>query len=353
MNTFWRITLDTNPEDCNLSCTMCEEHSEHSAFMQRLYERTGVRRRRMPFEMVQRVMQEAAALGVQEIIPSTMGEPLLYRQFDELLELAAEHGMKVNLTTNGTFPKRAVEDWALRIVPVTSDVKISWNGATKATAEAVMKGLCFEQAIDHVERFIAVRDTHYRETGHYCRVTFQLTFMQNNMHELPEIIKLAAQLGVDRVKGHHLWAHFEEIEQLSFKGSPEIIARWNAIVQAALEAAAAHPNANGAPLVLENISPLSQQNGHEVPHDHECPFLGKELWVSATGAISPCCAPDDLRRSLGDFGNVNDRSLSEVVADEAYQSLMRDYRDRPLCRTCNMRRPSAGHRKQRTNSTLP
>lgn len=32
---------------------MCEEHSEHSAFMQRLYERTGVKRRRMPFEMVQ------------------------------------------------------------------------------------------------------------------------------------------------------------------------------------------------------------------------------------------------------------------------------------------------------------
>ena len=23
----WRITFDTNPDDCNLNCVMCEEHS--------------------------------------------------------------------------------------------------------------------------------------------------------------------------------------------------------------------------------------------------------------------------------------------------------------------------------------
>lgn len=339
MSTFWRITLDTNPEDCNLGCTMCEEHSEYSDFMERLYKRTGIKRRRMPFDMVRKVMEEAAAMGVREIIPSTMGEPLLYRQFDELLELATQLGMKVNLTTNGTFPKRTAEDWAARIVPVTSDVKISWNGATKGTAEAVMKGLKFEQAVDHVERFIKVRDAHFAASGHYCRVTFQLTFMQNNMHELPEIIRLAAKLGVDRVKGHHLWAHFEEIEHLSIKNSPEAIDCWNHIVDLAIAAAAAYPRPDGTPVQLENITALAPQNGHEVPHDHMCPFLGKELWVSATGDISPCCAPDDLRRSLGDFGNVNERSLFEVVADEAYQGLMRDYRDRPLCRTCNMRKP--------------
>jgi len=339
MNMFWRVTLDTNPEDCNLACTMCEEHSEHSDFMQRLYERTGVKRRRMPFDMVQRVMEEAAALGVREIIPSTMGEPLLYKQFDELIEHSAELGMKVNLTTNGTFPKRPVEEWAERIAPVTSDVKISWNGATKETAEAVMKGLTFEKAVSNVERFIKVRDEVHQRTGHYCRVTFQLTFMQNNMHELPDIIRLAAMLGVDRVKGHHLWAHFKEIEHLSFKSSPDAIAGWNTIVEKTVSAARNHPRANGVPVLLENIVPLAPQDGREVPFEHECPFLGKELWVSATGAISPCCAPDDLRRSLGDFGNVNDRSLQEVVNDMAYQQLMNDYRERPLCRTCNMRKP--------------
>ncbi len=339
MSTFWRITLDTNPEECNLHCTMCEEHSEHSDFMQRLYARTGIKRRRMPFTMLRKALEQAKALGVREVIPSTMGEPLLYKHMDELLDLARELGLMVNLTTNGTFPKRSVEDWATRIVPVTSDVKISWNGATKGTAEAVMKGLKFEKAIDNVERFIAVRDAHHRAVGHYCRVTFQLTFMRNNMHELPGIVRLAAERGVDRVKGHHLWAHFNEIEHLSFKNSPGSIAEWNDIVARAHDAAKAHLKADGTCVVLENITPLHSQNGHEVPYAHACPFLGKELWVSATGDIAPCCAPDELRRTLGDFGNLDHRNLAEVVADEDYQHLMRDYRDRPLCRTCNMRKP--------------
>ncbi|NGX37680.1 MAG: hypothetical protein K1000chlam2_00842, partial [Chlamydiae bacterium] len=27
----WRITFDTNPDDCNMRCIMCEEHSIYSS----------------------------------------------------------------------------------------------------------------------------------------------------------------------------------------------------------------------------------------------------------------------------------------------------------------------------------
>ena len=318
---------------------MCEEHSEHSDFLQRLYERTGVKRRRMPFTMVRDIMEQAKAMGVREVIPSTMGEPLLYRQMDQVFALAAESGLKINLTTNGTFPKKSVEEWAAVIVPVTSDVKISWNGATRDTAEAIMKGLKFEQALENVRRFVKVRDDHFAESGYHCRVTLQLTFMQNNMHELPDIIRLAADLGVDRVKGHHLWAHFKEIEDLSFKSSNESIGRWNSIVEVAKETADQFRRHDGSPVLLENINPLKPNMGHAVPDDHVCPFLGKELWVSATGTVSPCCAPDEQRKALGDFGNIQSISLAEVIAGEPYQMLSKSYKNHELCRTCLMRRP--------------
>lgn len=341
MSKLWRITLDTNPEDCNLSCTMCEEHSEHSDFILRLYERTGVKRRRMPFAMVRKVMEQAAAMGVREIIPSTMGEPLLYRQMDEIFVLAEELGLKVNLTTNGTFPKKSVEDWAMIIVPVTSDVKISWNGATKETAEAVMKGLKFEQTVENVRRFVKVRDDHFRKSGYYCRVTLQLTFMQNNMQQLADIIRLAAELGVDRVKGHHLWAHFKEIEELSFKSSAGAIERWNALVASAKETADQFRRSDGSPVLLENIEPLTTHLGPDLPVEYDCPFLEKELWVSAAGSISPCCAPDEQRRALGDFGNIGTSTLADVIEGEPYQELVRSYKNHELCRTCLMRRPPA------------
>ena len=61
--------------------------------------------------------------------------------------------------------------------------------------------------------------------------------MQNNMHELVDIIKLAAELGVDRVKGHQLWDHFDEIKALSMKVTPESVKQWNSYVKEAHVAA--------------------------------------------------------------------------------------------------------------------
>jgi glycosyltransferase involved in cell wall biosynthesis/MoaA/NifB/PqqE/SkfB family radical SAM enzyme len=335
----WRITLDTNPEDCNLQCIMCEEHSPYSNFIPNLFKETGVRRRRMEFDTVRNLFAQASELGVREIIPSTMGEPLLYKEFDQIFELANQYGIKINLTTNGTFPKKPVAEWARLIVPNTSDVKISWNGATKDTAERVMKDLDFDKAISNVKEFIRVRDAHFEATGVFCRVTFQLTFMQNNMHELADIIKLAASLGVDRVKGHQLWAHFEEIKDLSMKATDNSRKKWNRYVAEAYTAAEEFRKPNGEKVFLENILPLEEDTPQEVPESYECPFLRKEIWVSATGTYSPCCAPDNLRRSLGNFGTTATHTVKEVFRSPQYQNLVRNYKSIPLCQTCNMRKP--------------
>ena len=128
----WRITFDTNPDDCNLHCIMCEDHSPYSSTQpERLS--AGLPRRRMDIELIRRVLADSVGTPLREIIPSTMGEPLLYRDFDEIPDLCAWYGVKLNLTTNGTFPRRGARGWAERIVPVTSDVKVSWNGFAKET----------------------------------------------------------------------------------------------------------------------------------------------------------------------------------------------------------------------------
>jgi MoaA/NifB/PqqE/SkfB family radical SAM enzyme len=297
----------------------------------------------MKFETVEDIFLQAANLGVKEIIPSTMGEPLLYKEFDKIFELAQLHGIKINLTTNGTFPKKTVEEWARLIVPNTTDVKISWNGASKATAEKVMLGIDFEKALSNVKAFIKYRDEYFAHSGYFCRVSFQLTFMQNNMHELADIIKLAASLGVDRVKGHQLWAHFEEIKGLSMKASMENVAQWNEYVQEAYQAQEHYRKPNGEKVLLENILPLQETEDKEVPESYDCPFLTRELWVSATGKISPCCAPDVLRKSLGDFGNIENTSIQEVLQSDPYRELVRNYKSQPLCKSCNMRKPSTNN----------
>ncbi|MDR2058476.1 MAG: radical SAM protein [Dysgonamonadaceae bacterium] len=338
-NKLWRITLDTNPEDCNLHCIMCEEHSPYSKFKEELFVKTGVKRRLMKFELVERIFNEAAKLGVKEIIPSTMGEPLLYNEIEKIFELSEQYNIKINLTTNGTFPKKTAEEWAKIIIPNTTDIKISWNGATAETSEKIMTGSNFSKTLGNTKKLIAFRNQHFVETGYYSRITFQLTFMQNNMRELADIVKLAAVLGVDRVKGHHLWTHFDEIKPLSMKSTKESVAKWNEYVKQAYGAQEKYRKPNGEKVLLENIVPLTDNEQTGVPESYECPFLERELWISATGKISPCCTPDNLRQSLGDFGNIENTTIQEVLASLTYKRLVENYKNVALCKTCNMRKP--------------
>ena len=335
----WRITFDTNPDDCNLHCIMCEDHSPYST-TQSDRRNEGRPKRRMGIDLIRQVMAESRGTGLREIIPSTMGEPLLYRHFDEILDLCAKYGVKLNLTTNGTFPQRGAKTWAERIVPVTSDVKISWNGSTKETHENVMLGSNWETVLENVRTFIGVRDAHATRGGNRCRVTFQLTFMEVNVSELPGIVKLAADLGVDRVKGHHLWVHFSEMSRQSMRRSPEAIARWNGIVDSAYEVANRNRLPSGQRVLLENIFRLDEVSEGDIAPHGECPFLGQEAWVASDGRFNPCCAPDALRRTLGYFGNVNDTSLYDIWESTEYRDLETNYMANALCQGCNMRRPA-------------
>ena len=337
----WRITFDTNPDLCNLKCIMCEEHSPHSPLQLRRKEE-GRPRRLMPFDLIERVVAEAAPRGLKEIIPSTMGEPLLYEQFEGIIDLCRRYDVRMNLTTNGTFPRLGATAWAKLIVPVTSDVKISWNGATEATHESIMLGSRWDKVLENARELIAVRDAHTASGGKHCRVTFQLTFLESNVGELADIVRLALDLGVDRVKGHHLWAHFDEIQDQSMRRSPEAIARWNQAVLAAREVAAERCLPNGKHILLENIFLLDAAATGDLAPGGPCPFLGQEAWVSAVGRFDPCCAPDAQRRTLGELGDLNEQGFMEVWDGDKYRELTATYRNRRLCLGCNMRRPAGG-----------
>ena len=153
-------------------------------------------------------------------------------------------------------------------------------------------------------------------------------------------MKLAADLGVDRVKGHHLWVHFNQMRNYSMRRSPKVIARWNTIVDSAYEVAERHRLPSGDRVLLENMFRLDENDQGDIAHDGECPFLGQEAWVASDGRFNPCCAPDVLRRTLGYFGNVDSTSLYDIWKSAEYSDLQANYMKNALCRGCNMRRPA-------------
>jgi MoaA/NifB/PqqE/SkfB family radical SAM enzyme len=257
--------------------------------------------------------------------------------------MCQEFGVKLNLTTNGSFPRKGAEEWAKLLIPVCSDIKISWNGATKETQEKIMIGSQWERDLGNLKTLIRIRDEHAKRGENWCRITLQLTFLGTNVDELADIVRLGLSLGVDRIKGHHLWAHFKEIKTLSMRHNAEAIARWNIAAREALDVAATQLLPNGKHILLENIYPLEENATVNLLPEGVCPFLGKEAWVNTEGRFNPCCAPDQERLSLGEFGNLNENTMEEIWQDTAYQDLRQNYLKHSLCIGCNMRKPAEAY----------
>lgn len=333
----WRITFDTNPDHCNFKCVMCECFSPYSPVLKERVT-AGIGKREMSIELIRKILEQSRGSPLKEIIPSTMGEPLLYKDFEKIIDMCGEFGVKLNLTTNGSFPRIGAEAWSKKLVPICSDIKISWNGASKETQEKIMIGSQWESGLNNLKTLIRIRDEHATQGGNRCRITLQMTFLETNIHELVDIVRLGISLGIDRIKGHHLWAHFDEIKSLSMRQNVESIKRWNKAVKQAQEFAEKHVLPNGERILLENIYPLDENATVNLLPDGICPFLGKEAWVDTTGRFNPCCAPDKERLSLGEFGNLNDMSIEEIWQSDAYQDLRKNYLSHPLCVSCNMRK---------------
>jgi MoaA/NifB/PqqE/SkfB family radical SAM enzyme len=291
----------------------------------------------MSWDLAERVLRERAGAGLAEVIPSTMGEPLLWAGVDALVDLCASLGLSLNVTTNGTFPGRGAAAWAARLVPVASDVKVSWNGATAATAQAIMPGLAFDEAVGNVRALVAARDRHAAAGGRRCRVSFQVTAQEENVAELPGIVRLAASLGVDRVKVNQLQPRFPSLAARSLRRDAAAIRRWNGAAAAAVAAAAEARLPSGAPVLLENAAPLAEDPAAAAPLG-PCPFVGREAWLHHDGRLAPCPHPAAARGELGDFGSAAERPLGALWTAAGFRAFVASHESHPVCRSCPFRR---------------
>ena len=177
--------------------------------------------------------------------------------------------------------------------------------------------------------------------------------MEQNLQEIPAIVELAIAHGCDRVKGHHLWAHFDEIADQNLRRSVESAHRWNEVAAHCRKLADEQLLPNGKKLqdhfedlivpknaVVEGKGDFAAATAVSVSEEAVCPFLGREAWINSEGRFDPCCAPDAQRRQLGYFGNVNDpgESVQSIMASTSYRNLKENYKRHSLCNTCTMRK---------------
>ena len=150
-------------------------------------------------------------------------------------------------------------------------------------------GLDLARAVADLRAFAAVRDR-ARSAGRRCRLSFQVTAQEANVAELAGIVRLAASLGVERVKVNQLQPRFPALAARSLRRSAEAIRRWNAAVAEVREAADEARLPSGERVLLENVAPLAEDPAARAPAG-PCRFVGKEAWVHPDGRFAPCPHP--------------------------------------------------------------
>ena len=261
----WRITLLTNPDKCNLRCGLCFLRQRKSPF--------GMGE--MPWEIAEKAVRTYAAQGLREVIPSTMGEPLLYSQFEKLECLVSELNLRLNVTTNGSFPRKGAERWARELLPIASDIKVSCWGVEKSIWEFLCPGMDVGAYLRNLETLVRVRKEIARDAERPpASITLQMAVSRANRGDVEKVLDLALSLEIERVK-------FNRAVFLS--GNPlrgEELPPDDFLDASPLK---------DLPIRIEGT--FLRKPGENFFFE-SCPFLGRELWILPDGSTEPCPDPE-------------------------------------------------------------
>ena len=163
-------------EYCNIACIMC-------------YQRDGGKPRHIPNETIKNRIDFSSISEVQ----LQGGEPLAYKPCRELFHwLVEELGIPVTLQTNALL----IDDALARLISERcTEIMIALNAATAETHELVNFGSNWSRVLRSIR---LLQETKTACDSELC-IEGQMTLVRENVHELPDFIRFAEQIGLDSI----------------------------------------------------------------------------------------------------------------------------------------------------------
>jgi MoaA/NifB/PqqE/SkfB family radical SAM enzyme len=158
--------------------------------------------RDLTFEKFRYIVDQFPVL--ERVVLHGLGEPLLNKELPQMVRYLKERGTYVLFNSNGIVltPKKgqALIDSGL------DEYRLSMDGASRQTYARVRGVDAFEKIWRNVRAFIAMQK---EQNAGKPVVSLWFTAMRENLHELPELIELAAENGVPEVYLQRL-VYFEQ-----------------------------------------------------------------------------------------------------------------------------------------------
>ncbi len=198
-------TLDIVPTHrCNLRCVGCVH-----------YETEGPPD--LSIEFFREVLEESAPWAIQYRLCS-LGEPFLNRDVPEMLRMAAERGIGCNIMTNGMLVTPELADFLVRSARIDM-FTFSIDGAKAETVERLRRGLRFDRLLSGIA---AVVEAKKRRGSSVPVVQGSFVAMRESIEELVDLVRLAADVGIEDLNVNYLTVEGETGQADSLFSHPEL-----------------------------------------------------------------------------------------------------------------------------------
>jgi MoaA/NifB/PqqE/SkfB family radical SAM enzyme len=232
------------------------------------------------------------------------GEPYMNKNFFDFVEIAKQNKIYVTTSTNGHYftdqnIKRTLECGLDSMI-------ISLDGTTQESYEKYRVGGQLERVLDGTARFMAEKKRHNYRTPN---VALQFLVMKHNEHEIPEVKKIADQLGVDRLL-------IKNIEVRSLDEAKEWLPVDNKFRRYHFD---------GQNYSVKGID------------KNACSRPWLSTLINWDGTFVPCCFDKNGSYPMGDIHKISDVHEMWLGKDftEFRRRLLQDRKSIDICRNCN------------------
>ncbi len=296
----WQIELTTR---CPLRCRMCSREGHHH-----------LARKDMELEDFKKILPYLAE--VETAVLEGWGESLLHPRLTEIIRLVKEAGAQVGFVTSGMTLK---ESYISELVRAGTDfIGFSFAGARPETHDAIRVNSHLVDLMNHIRRFQEIK---IQQNSATPRLHIVYLLLRNNIAEVPELIKIAKDLDINRIFLIHMalisnaWQEEQRIFAREETDGFEKILTESAKMARDLKISLRRP-----PLVAQEVGICSED-----------PL--RNLYISVNGNVSPCVylrppllspfrrifhGADIMTDKLG-FGNIFEKPFRRIWQDQGYK----------------------------------
>jgi radical SAM protein with 4Fe4S-binding SPASM domain len=287
---------------CNLSCRMCLV-----AYRPRLGRSAS-----LSVNDVRRLLDDLPS--VRRLTLQGLGEPLLAPDLDAIVIEAVSRGIRVGFNTNGTLLTRARSE---ALIAAGLDwLHVSIDGARSETFASIRRGGRLETVVNNLRDLLQARAASGRATPW---VQMNTVLMRANHTELEALVRLAADIGVDRLWVQGLAHEFGDVSDdatyVQIRGWTEHEQLSPIDVDRLTASAAALARQLGLDLRVPESAAAPRRDAGE----RGCEWPWRSAYVNHDGTLQPCCML--MGRDRGKIGNVFERPVSEVWHGAEYVDL--------------------------------